>query len=109
MVDDVKPIDITEMELTFEIDNSANAVDLEVIAGWETRIKDLEEENVEVTRVNRELMKQITGLLNKLSADPEKEVIKWPNRAASIESFLVNLNQIYKSKTARDEAVTQKK
>jgi|TARA_B100001057_G_scaffold486638_1_gene568127 uncharacterized coiled-coil protein SlyX len=42
------------------------------------------------------LFSAIQPLLNNLKANPEKELIKWPNRLEKIESFEDHIQKIYK-------------
>ena len=43
------------------------------------------------------LFSAIQPLLNNLKANPEKELIKWPNRLEKIESFEDHIQKIYNS------------
>jgi uncharacterized coiled-coil protein SlyX len=42
------------------------------------------------------LFSAIQPLLNNLKANPEKELIKWPNRLEKIEAFEDHIQKIYK-------------
>ena len=42
------------------------------------------------------LFSAIQPLLNNLKANPEKELIKWPNRLEEIEAFEDHIQKIYK-------------
>ena len=42
------------------------------------------------------LFSGIQPLLNNLKANPEKELIKWPNRLEKIEAFEDHIQKIYK-------------
>ena len=42
------------------------------------------------------LYNAITPLLNNLKANPEKEMIKWPNRVEKVEAFEDHIYKIYK-------------
>ena len=42
------------------------------------------------------LLSAIQPLLNNLKANPEKELIKWPNRLEKIEAFEDHIQKIYK-------------
>ena len=42
------------------------------------------------------LFSAIQPLLNNLKANPEKELIKWPNRLEKIEAFADHIQKIYK-------------
>ena len=42
------------------------------------------------------LFSAIQPLLNNLKANPEKELIKWPNRLEKIEAFEDHIQSIYK-------------
>ena len=42
------------------------------------------------------LFSAIQPLLNNLKANPEKELIKWPNRLEKIEAFEDHIQEIYK-------------
>ena len=42
------------------------------------------------------LFRAIQPLLNNLKANPEKELIKWPNRLEKIEAFEDHIQKIYK-------------
>ena len=42
------------------------------------------------------LFSAIQPLLNNLKANPEKELIKWPNRLEKIEAFEDQIQKIYK-------------
>ena len=42
------------------------------------------------------LFSAIQPLLNNLKANPEKELIKWPNRLEKIEAFENHIQKIYK-------------
>ena len=42
------------------------------------------------------LFSAIQPLLNNLKANPEKELIKWPNRLEKIETFEDHIQKIYK-------------
>ena len=42
------------------------------------------------------LFSAIKPLLNNLKANPEKELIKWPNRLEKIEAFEDHIQKIYK-------------
>ena len=42
------------------------------------------------------LFSAIQPLLNNLKANPEKELIKWPNRLEKIEAFEDHIQNIYK-------------
>ena len=42
------------------------------------------------------LFSAIQPLLNNLKANPEKEMIKWPNRLEKIEAFEDHIQKIYK-------------
>ena len=43
-----------------------------------------------------QLYNAITPLLNNLKANPEKEMIKWPNRVEKVEAFEDHIYKIYK-------------
>ena len=43
-----------------------------------------------------DLYNAITPLLNNLKANPEKEMIKWPNRVEKVEAFEDHIYKIYK-------------
>lgn len=42
------------------------------------------------------LYNAITPLLNNLKANPEKQMIKWPNRVEKVEAFEDHIYKIYK-------------
>ena len=42
------------------------------------------------------LFSAIQPLLNNLKANPEKELIKWPNRLEKIEAFEDHIQELYK-------------
>lgn len=47
-----------------------------------------------MSRLDR-LYAAIQPLLNNLRANPEKEYIKWPDRAAKVDQFAAKLDAIY--------------
>lgn len=62
--------------------------------------KKVEEQSANIVRTAAELTEKINGLrsmimplLNNLAKDPEKEYIRWPDRAEKIQAFIVRLNK----------------
>lgn len=51
----------------------------------------------------KKILTKVTILLNNLKSNPEKEMIKWPNRAKAIDDFLKELNRIYSGEDSTKE------
>lgn len=72
-------IDLTSAELTFTFDD-------------EVPLDKYEEDKAKLELV----LAKISNLLKNLKANPDKPIIKWPNRIADIEKFEKELEQIMK-------------
>jgi len=87
--------DIEDFGFSFEEDtaeSTAKAVsDIELL---QRKVDDLQQQVENKDKVIREMYKKILVLLNNLKKNPEKPVIKWPNRAEAIEKFVTELNEL---------------
>lgn len=91
--------DIEDFGFSFEesVDDGGD-----IIAELENEIANLEAQLKEQKEITRTIMKKVTVFANNLCRDPEKEVIRWPNRKDAITKWLSELNEIYKGE-AKEE------
>lgn len=56
-----------------------------------------EKDEIDTTKIDafREYHSKVTSFLSKLSSNPDKDTIKWPNRVEEIKTFASVLNGIY--------------
>ena len=80
--------------------------DEEMLAEHNNKVKSLEEDVERLYNQNREMFKKIVVFLTNLQKDPEKPVIKWPNRVEAINKFKDELETLYeKAKTPHPKRV----
>lgn len=58
------------------------------------KVTELEAEVERLYKNNREMYKKIAALLNNLKKNPEKPMIKWPNRTESIDKFIKEIEEL---------------
>lgn len=87
----------TVINLEDTYDFGFTAVDEDDIINSNTGINSLQEENVELKSRLKSVEKMILPLLQNLAKNPEKPMIKWPNRKEMIDlqiEKLINLTRI---------------
>lgn len=57
-------------------------------------------------KVNREMLKMITKVMNNLKENPDKPNIHWPNRVEKIDKFLNELNDLDKKNDSEEKPTT---
>lgn len=71
---------------TLDMTNRVDALSEQIAA--------LQAKNEELAASNREMYSKICTLLINLKRDPEKPIIKWPNREQAIDKFIDELKKI---------------
>lgn len=89
--------DFAKSEITDFGFEFSDAVTQEEASKVEDELKKAKEKAELKDRVARELLKRITVFANNLMKDPQKPTIHWPDRVTKIESWLKELNEIYKT------------
>ncbi len=96
-----KPIDNVTDDFGFSFENENPISDFSIDEYLLTQAEVIKlRKDVETYRsANRDIIKRITILMNNLKKNPDKPMIKWPDRVATIDKFLKEINEIHTNKT----------